>query len=78
MQVSIFNETTLDIFGNFFPIKTITCNDKDLIWVNEKIKSYMNSKTQLYKTYIKDCRNEVDFLNCKNYITELKEIVSIS
>lgn len=56
----------------------MTCNDKDLIWMNEKIKSYMNSKTQLYKTYIKDCRNEIGFLNRKNYITELKEMVSIS
>ena len=59
MQASIFNETILNIFQNFVPIKTITCNDKDSIWMNEKIKSKMISKNELYKIYIKNDRNGI-------------------
>ena len=44
MQVSIFNETILNIFIYFVPNKIVTCNDKDPIWMNEKIKSKVKSK----------------------------------
>ena len=37
IQVSIFNQIILNIFSNFVPNKIITCNDKDPIWMNEKI-----------------------------------------
>ena len=76
MQVSIFNETILNIFINFVPNKIVTCNDKDPIWMNEKIKSKVKSKNQLYKVYIKNDRNKVDFLNLINSIAELNKLVS--
>ena len=41
------------LFRNFVPNKIITCNDKDLIWMNEKIKSKVKSKNQLYKVEMK-------------------------
>ena len=41
-----------------------------------KVKSAPRSKNQLYKVYINNAKNEVDFLNLKNYITELNELVS--
>ena len=68
----------LNIFSNFVPNKIITCNGKDPIWMNEKIKSKVKSKNQLYEVYTKNCRNEVDFLNLKNSITELNDLVSTS
>ena len=68
----------LNIFCNFVPNKIITCNGKDPIWMNEKIKSKVKSKNQLYEVYTKNCRNEVDFLNLKNSITELNDLVSTS
>ena len=43
--------------------------------MNEKIKSKVKSKNQLYKVYIKNSRTEVDFLNVKNSIAELNELV---
>ena len=76
IKVSIFNETILNIFSNSVPNKIITCNSKDPIWMNEKIKSKVKSKNQLYKVYTKNGRNEVDFLNLKNSIAELNELVS--
>ena len=75
IQVSIFNETNLNVFSNLVPNKII-CYDKDPIWMNEEIKSKVKSKNQLYKVYIKNGRNEVDLLNLKNSIAELNELVS--
>ena len=46
--------------------------------MNEKIKSKVKSENQLYELYTKNCRNEVDFLNLKNSITELNDLVSTS
>ena len=60
LQVSIFNETILNIFGNFFLIKA-TCSDKDPIWMNGKIKSNVKSKNQLYKVYIKTVEMKLIF-----------------
>ena len=68
IQVSIFSETILNIFSNFVPSKFIASHDKNPIWINEKIKSKVKSKTQLYKVYIRYGRNEADSLNLKNSI----------
>ena len=46
--------------------------------MNEKIKSKVEFKNQLYKVYIKNSRNEADFLNFKKSVAELKELVSAS
>ena len=44
--------------------------------MNEEIKSKVKFKDQLYKVYMKNDRNEADFLNLKNHIAELTELVS--
>ena len=74
IQVSNFNETILNIFSNFVPNKNITC--KDPIWMNEKIKFKVKSKHQFYKMYIKNGRNEVEFLSVINSITDFNDLVS--
>ena len=61
MQVLIFNETILTVFRKFVPSKTITNNDEGTIWINEKIKSKIKSKSELYKIYIKNGKNKIDF-----------------
>ena len=38
-QVSIFNNTLKNIFSNYIPNKYTTINDRDLQWMNEKIKN---------------------------------------
>ena len=40
-QVSVFNETIMNIFENFIPHKTITCNDKDHPWMKKQIKGLL-------------------------------------
>ena len=37
-QVSILNETVLNVFRNYVPNKYITIDDKDPVWMNETIK----------------------------------------
>ena len=34
-QVSIFNETSMNIFPNFVPNKLVTFDNKDAPWMNE-------------------------------------------
>ena len=58
-QETVFNETILNIISNYIPNKHITCDDKDPVWMNEKIKSKMKSKNIFYKQYIHNGRKKV-------------------
>ena len=40
-QVSVFNETIMNIFEKLIPHETITCNDKDSPWMNKQIKAHI-------------------------------------
>ena len=44
--------------------------------MNEKTKSKVKSRNQIYQVYVKNGRNEVDILNLKNSIAELNKLVS--
>ena len=61
-QVKALNETILNVFRNYVPNKYITVDDKDLVWMNEIIKSKMKTKNKLYKQYIQNGRFESDFV----------------
>ena len=43
-QVSIFNETLMNIFSNFTPNKLVTFDDSDPSWMNEFVKSEIKTK----------------------------------
>ena len=49
-QVSIFNNTLKNIFSNYIPNKYTTIDDRDLQWMNEKIKNKIKLKKSLYKS----------------------------
>ena len=53
-QVSIFNETIINIFSNFAPNKLVTFDDSNPPWMNEFIKNQIKWKHQIYMTYIKN------------------------
>ena len=61
-QVKALNETILNVFRNYVPNKYITVDDKDLVWMNEIIKSKMKTKSKLYKLYIQNGKFESDFV----------------
>ena len=43
-QLKLFNETIENIVSNYIPNKCITCNDKNLSWLNDHIKGLINQK----------------------------------
>ena len=49
-QVSIFNETTTNIFSDFVPNKLVTFDDSNPPWMNDFIKNKIKWKHQIYKT----------------------------
>ena len=53
-QVSIFNETLMNILSNFTPNKLVTLDDRNTPWMNDFVKSKIKWKNQLCKIYIKN------------------------
>ena len=75
-QVSILNETVLNVFSNYVPSKYITTDDKDPVWMNETIRLKIKAKDNMYKKYIQNGRFESDFVLLETLIADIKELVS--
>ena len=52
-QVSIFNETMINIFSNFAPNKLVKFDDSNPPWMNEFIKNQIKWKHQIYDLHKK-------------------------
>ena len=74
-QVSIINETILNVFSNYVPNKYITIDDKDPVWMNETIKLKIKAKDNMYNKYLQNGRFESDFVLLETLITELNELI---
>ena len=55
-QVSVLNETILNVLRNYVPNKYITIDDKDPVKMNEIIKFKIKAKYNMYKKYIQNGR----------------------
>ena len=75
-QVVTLNETILHVFRNYVPNKCITIDDKDPVWMNEIIKSKMETKSKLYQQYIENGRFESDLVFIESLIAELNDLIS--
>ena len=75
-QVSILNETILNVFSNSVPNKYITIEDKDSVWMNETIKLKIKAKDNMYNKYLQNGRFESDFVLLETLITELNELIA--
>ena len=64
-QVSIFNDTMINIFSNFTPNKLVIFNDRNPLWMNDFVKSKIKWKNQLYKIYTKNGYKCNDYLRLK-------------
>ena len=51
-MVYLFNKTIKNILSNYFPHETITCDDRDPPWINNKIKQLIQEINNAYRTYI--------------------------
>ena len=48
-QVHIFNKTTINIFSNFILNKLVTFDDKNPLWMTEKLKEKIKWKHKVYR-----------------------------
>ena len=53
-QISIFNETILNIMTKFIPHQTKIFNDRELPWINNKVKTMIQAKNKIYQLYLKN------------------------
>ena len=58
-KVNIFNNTFLNILSNFIPHEILTCDDKDPLWFNKKIKEIIQEKNKAFKVYRNNSSNIV-------------------
>ena len=77
-QLKLFNETIVNIVSNYIPNKFITCNEKDLPWLNDHIKRLINLKNEIFKKYLKDGRPDSVYENLQTITWDLTEAVSSS
>ena len=64
-KVYFLTKTLLNIIPNFIPHETTICDDRDLLWINKKIKKLVIEKNLAFKSYC--CYNRDIFLleKCK-------------
>ena len=55
--VFLFNKTIKNIFSNFIPHETVTCEDRDPPWINNNIKQLIQEKNDTYTIYILNDKN---------------------
>ena len=65
-QVSVFNETIMNIMSNFVPNELITCDDRDPPWVNRYIKNLIVTINDFHKKFVLPSSNTGNLLMFKN------------
>ena len=51
-QVSVFNETIMNIMSNFVPIELVTCDDRDPPWMNRYMKNLIVAINDFHKKFV--------------------------
>ena len=72
-QVSIFNETIINIFSNFVPNKL---DDSDPPWMSDFIKNKIKWKHQIYKIYQKNGHKNSDYFKLQEATSVVSELIS--
>ena len=75
-QVVTLIEIILNVFRNYVPNKYITIDDKDPVWINEIIKSKMETKNKPYQQYIQNGMLESDLVFIESLIAGLNDLIS--
>ena len=65
-QVSVFNETIMNIMSNFVPNELITCDDRDPSWLNRYIKNFIAAIFDDHKKFVLLSSNTGNLLMFKN------------
>ena len=77
-MVFLFNKTIKNIFSNFIPNETVTCDDRDPPWINTNIKQLIQENNDIYRGYILNDKNLQIFHKVKYLQKQLKNVIDYS
>ena len=60
-QVSMFNDTVLNVFKSYVHNEYIAIDDKVSVWMNDTIKAKIKTKDLFFKQYMQNERFDSDF-----------------
>ena len=61
-QMQLFTQTIQNIISNYIPHETITCDDRNPPWIDEKIKKFLLQRNGAFLAYSRD-KNNTDLFN---------------
>ena len=56
----------------------MTFNDKDPLWMTEKIKEKIKWKHKVYRNYLKNGKTEAEYMHVHHSIMEVSQLISES
>ena len=68
----LFNKTMKNILSNYISHETVTCDDRDPPWINNKIKQLIQEINNTYRIYILSSKNSQIFEKGKYLQNQLK------
>ena len=66
-MVFLFKKTIKNIFSNFIPHETVTCDDRGSPWINNNIMQLIQEKNNTYRSYILNDKNPQIFHKVKYF-----------
>ena len=75
-QVSIFNNTLMNIFSNYISSKFVTIDDKDPPWMTERTRNKIFEKSYIYKSYISNGKTAIDYQKLHDIGSEISQMIS--
>ena len=69
-QVSVFNETIMNVMSNFVPNELITCDDQDSPWMNRYIKNLIAATNDFHKKLPSNTGNLLMSKNLQNQLIQ--------
>ena len=56
-MVYLFNKTSKNILSNYVPHETVTCDDRDPLWINSRIKELIQEINNIFRIHILSYKN---------------------
>ena len=67
----LFTQTIINIISTYIPHETITCDDSNPPWIDEKIKKLILHKNRAFSAYSRD-RDNTALFNLFKHILKLQ------
>ena len=77
-QVQLFTQTFQNIISSYIPQETITCDNMNPPWIDEKIKKLVLQENRAFNAYSRDKNNTDLFNKFKSLQAHLKNLIEES